>query len=284
MEDVIDNRFSIEDSFSIQHLYMKGQHNMGQSHQHSYYELFYLLDGERVYYINNKAYTVKKGDLVIIHPKDLHHTKSANVPLYERILIYFKPDFISSLTATDAFPFHHSSMLLRLPLKEHGPINKAIGDIYTECREQKTGFETCVKLNLTLLLINLQRHLLLNNQNPCEQSHPMYEKMTEITSYMSKNFHKEISLESISKKFFISPSYLSRTFKKITGHHFSEYLQQVRIKEAKKYLSETQEKMAIVADKVGFRHLSHFNTTFKKMEGMTPRQYRKAHLDTDTYN
>lgn len=281
MQDVFDQRYSIEESFSIHHLSFKGQHNMRKSHQHSCYELFYLLDGERVYFINDKAYTVKKGDLVIIHPNDLHHTLSASVPRYERILIYFKPEFISPMAASDGhevFPFCQGSGLVKLPIKEQSPIDKAIRDIYTECREKKSGFETCVKLNLSLLLINLQRQMLLPDQHPCPHSHPMYEKITDITSYMHENLHKELSLETISRMFYISPSYLSRTFKRITGHHFSEYLQHIRIKEAQKYLRETQEKMIIIADRVGFRYLSHFNTTFKKIVGITPRQYRKAQI------
>lgn len=251
---------------------------MTQSHNHSYYEIFYLLQGERNFLINNREYKLQKGDLVIINPHDPHRTFSSGVPGFERMLIYFKPEFIlpqCGELAHSLFPLAQSSRMLRFPLKEQFAIEQIIRNLFAECSEQNTGYKPCVRSTLTLLLIRIHRNLHLHNRQPHDQTHPMYEKIWEIISYLKRHYHDDITLNQIAKQYYISPAYLSRTFKKITGLSFRKYLMEIRMEEAKKLLSETQEKALIIAEYVGFSNISHFNMTFKKTVGVTPLQYRK---------
>jgi YesN/AraC family two-component response regulator len=136
-----------------------------------------------------------------------------------------------------------------------------------------------VKSSLVRLLIRIRRQGLQETDKLQPFNHPMHEKVSEIAAYLNRNYSEDITLEQISKQFYISPSYLSRIFKKLTGFHFREYLLVVRVKEAQKLLRESQEKVVNIAQSVGFEHVSHFNTTFKKFVGLSPLKYRNLHKE-----
>ena len=83
-------------------------------------------------------------------------------------------------------------------------------------------------------LIRLHRIETTLQSQTHEYEHPMHQKISEIAQYIKSNYHERLTLEKVAKRFYISPSYLSRVFTKLTGFHFREYLQVVRIREARK--------------------------------------------------
>ncbi|CAG7635441.1 AraC family transcriptional regulator [Paenibacillus allorhizosphaerae] len=279
MRDIFGPKYTIGDlDFSIQYMRRKGFSTMKDPHFHAFYEIYYLLQGERIYFINGQVYTVQRGDMIIINPHDVHRTTSSNVPEFERILINFSHDFVKTeLAGTDIslLPFAHGSRLVRFPMKEQPDIEKLIKDMLAECKNEESGYSAYVQATLAKLLIRIYRHNRSKKQEPTQYAHPMHEKMTEIATYLNDHFMEDIRLEQIAEQFYISPSYLSRIFKKITGFHFREYIQVVRVKEAQRLLLETKEKVLTIAEKTGFGHVAHFNTTFKKITGVTPLRYRK---------
>lgn len=264
-----------DSSFAIQQLQRKGYFAMPRPHAHPFYELYYLLDGQRVYFINGKVYTVQKGDLIVVVPNDLHATSSSSVEKFERVLIEFAPDFIAPTEPPllELPPFRESA-LIRLPLKEQQAVERLLQQMLAECRERPALYVSCVRQLLTELLIRIHRSCGSGSQPP-GGGHPMHQKVTEIASYINTHYKEPITLELAAKQFYISPAYLSRIFLKLTGFHFSEYVRVVRIREAQKLLQTTRSKVQTIAEQVGFEHISHFNKTFKAIAGMPPLRYRE---------
>ncbi|MFS0862623.1 response regulator transcription factor [Fredinandcohnia sp. 179-A 10B2 NHS] len=100
----------------------------------------------------------------------------------------------------------------------------------------------------------------------------------KIKAYTEKHYHENISLKGIASKFYINPVYMGQLFKKTYGIYFKEFLLDIRIKEAKKLLRQTNQRVYEVAEKVGFGSTDYFVTQFEKMEGMSPTEYRNQIL------
>lgn len=97
-------------------------------------------------------------------------------------------------------------------------------------------------------------------------------------NYIKKNYHHDISLTQLAEIVQISPSYLSSQFKKELGLSFVDYMNKVRIDEAKEILANTYFKSYEVAEQVGFSDESYFSRMFKRYTGMRPNEFRKKRL------
>ncbi|MDQ0877401.1 AraC family transcriptional regulator of arabinose operon [Paenibacillus sp. V4I3] len=279
MSERIGQKYTTNDQlFAIQQLQQTGYSIMPRPHVHTGFELYYLLQGERVYFINGKIFTAQKGDTVIVVPGDLHSTASSQVEHVERVLIQFDPRFIPQpeRQVLELPPFLEST-LLRVPLKEQDELENSLLYMLTECKEHQAFYESYIRQLLIGLLIRLHRIGSLAD-NSAESQHPMHQKVSEITAHIHTHFSEPITLEQLAGIFFISPSYLSRVFLKLTGFHLSEYIRIIRVREAQKLLRTTTAKIQQIAEHVGFEHISHFNKTFKKVSGCSPLQYRKQHV------
>lgn len=82
-------------------------------------------------------------------------------------------------------------------------------------------------------------------------------------------------MTEIAEHFYISPHYLSRVFKEVTGLPLTEFVNMTRIREAQRLLRQTDAKIIDIAEQVGYGNLSHFGRVFKQQTGLSPLQYRK---------
>lgn len=96
----------------------------------------------------------------------------------------------------------------------------------------------------------------------------------EILNYVNEHYMEDISPQMLAEHFHINTSYLSQLFKKESGITFTEYLTALRIKHACRLLGTTDEKIAVIAEKVGFHDYFYFTRVFKKVMNMSPGEYR----------
>lgn len=95
-------------------------------------------------------------------------------------------------------------------------------------------------------------------------------------AYIEKQYHKDISLDEVSKELNISPYYFSKLFKEEAGENFIEYLTNIRISQAKKLLSETEMSMKEICCNIGYSDPNYFSRIFKKSLGITPTEYKEG--------
>ena len=95
--------------------------------------------------------------------------------------------------------------------------------------------------------------------------------------YIEANYATNISLNIVAAHVHLSPAYLSRIFNKKTGSGLTEYLAQVRLKNAKQQLRLSTATIDQIAAATGFNSSSYFSAIFKKNEGVTPSEYRANH-------
>lgn len=98
-----------------------------------------------------------------------------------------------------------------------------------------------------------------------------------VISDIEKNYFGKISLELISKKYYINPSYFSQLFKSVTNETFSNYVIKYRIQKAKELMKIGGLKIYQIAEMVGYEDEKHFSQLFKKNTGISPSEYQKIH-------
>jgi|GEM_PF-1093488 len=101
-----------------------------------------------------------------------------------------------------------------------------------------------------------------------------YDLIQKVNIYIENNFNQDLTLNFLSGMFFISPNYLSTIFNEKNGMSLKDYINNLRIEKAKKYLLETDMKISVISKKVGYGQLSYFGSIFKKFENCTPNEYR----------
>jgi Response regulator containing CheY-like receiver domain and AraC-type DNA-binding domain len=95
--------------------------------------------------------------------------------------------------------------------------------------------------------------------------------------YIYDNYNKNLTLETVSEFTGFNPTYFSVFFKKETGKNFSEYLTELRMKNAKSYIVSTDMDIADIAAEVGYNDLKYFSKLFKKATGINPTEYRRLY-------
>lgn len=95
--------------------------------------------------------------------------------------------------------------------------------------------------------------------------------------YITDHYTENLTLKSVADTVHVSKSYFSLLFKKKTGRNFVDYLIELRIREAKRLLAESDERIYKVAEASGFNDVRYFSKLFKKMTDLTPLEYREKH-------
>lgn len=99
--------------------------------------------------------------------------------------------------------------------------------------------------------------------------------INSIKNFLDQNYNSDISLDDLSKKFFVNKFYMSRIFKEQVGMTINEYLNNVRVTKAKQMLRFSDKTIADIGASVGIKDPAYFSRLFKKIEGISPDQYRK---------
>ena len=102
--------------------------------------------------------------------------------------------------------------------------------------------------------------------------------INEIEKYIKENYMNDISLKALSEKYYMNSVYLGQQFKRYFGVNFNDYLNELRIEEAKKQLSRTNKKIYEIAESVGYKNTDYFVSRFQKFTNMSPSKYRKMAL------
>jgi AraC-like DNA-binding protein len=105
-------------------------------------------------------------------------------------------------------------------------------------------------------------------------------KITRALRLIKERHHDPISLAEISSQVELSRERLCRLFHETLGITFSDYLNEVRLAEARQRLATQSESITKVAFNSGYQSLSQFNRRFRSAEGVSPTNYRKRHRDT----
>ncbi|MFC5529238.1 helix-turn-helix domain-containing protein [Cohnella yongneupensis] len=249
------------------------------NHYHGTYEVYYQLSGRRHYFIKDSAYAVAPGDLVFINKHDVHKTSMLGPPQHERVVMNFSDAFLGTdhpLFRPELLRiFTRDNHLYRLKPQEQMFVEQLFRKLTDEVKLQEDGFELSIRLLVTQLLLFVLRLKHADAPVTDDPLSPTHRRIAEIVKYINANYDDKLPLPELSERFDMSPFYLSRTFKKVTGFTVVGYQNLTRVREAQALLARTDAKVTDISAQVGFEQFAHFNRTFKKITGTNPTRYRK---------
>ena len=260
-------------------------------HTHEFIELVYLFSGEGFHSINEQSFPVKKGDLLFINYKQVHAFQVSRPMNYLNFLM--KPEFISkelmnhenlyeifTLSLFQEFQggFENSTPIVSFYGKEIMEMEQIFLQMLEEFNQKQAGYKAILKGYMQIVFSRIIRKL----QADRKSAGYMNKITPEIFQYIDANCFEKLSLSEIAEKCFYNPSYFSRVFKQSCGRSLTVYIQEKRIAEALRLLSETGLSIGQVAQRVGYDDLKQFYKQFKKYTGNTPGVVRNPKKDQES--
>lgn len=251
-------------------------------HRHEFFEMFYIYRGEFDCYYEGEIYPLKSGSLWVFNAQCAHRLspKTPDAFIFN-ILVrkssflntvfplvrendLFMNFFLNSVSGAENMPCH-----MNFNISEDDNIKKYLFDIICEYYSKMPYSQSKIKLLYASLLIEISRKY---KQTFAEINDKDY-RIARIISYISDHM-KDVTLSSLAKYFHTSPGNLSKQILRHTGLSFSEYLCRFKLEKAKYLLDETSLTIDEISAEVGYSQRSSFDKEFKKMTGVTPKQYR----------
>lgn len=243
-------------------------------HTHSFYEIFYVTEGEITHIQNGKRQLIKTGDMFFLRPNDIHTFKRTgecthrdiviSKQLFENACQYISPTLLDEINRS-VFPLH-----IQITSAQIEYLEKLLNFIkYMSPSEEK---------NRPYLINSFVAHILGLLYLSDREEKPPYPRWFQIfLSNLNDPIHIKAGIQSAMAEINYNYIYVSRVFKKHIGVTVTEYLTQKRIDLAKVYLSTTKMNIAQIAEEVGYPYPYRFNQVFKQYTNDTPKEYRKKY-------
>lgn len=104
---------------------------------------------------------------------------------------------------------------------------------------------------------------------------PPASEIAGVVAYIREHYREDINLKKMAGMFYITSGYLGQLFKKETGRYFNDFINEIRIEQAKRLLREPRWSIAEIAEKVGYKNTNHLYLHFKNYAGISPGDFRK---------
>ncbi|ELT48576.1 helix-turn-helix transcriptional regulator [Brucella intermedia] len=250
-------------------------------HHHPEFELTLTLNSRGQRFIGNHVAEYDHGDLVLIGP-DLPHTWASREKLDETkphvaLVFWFRREWIDGLTGGSV---------------ELAPIRRLISDAGTALafdpalgRRLSADFEALFlhppAQRLIGLLTILAKLAEERTRQPLSSVIPQQHvgdrsRIDRVLVHIHKHYHAPLRMEELAEIAFLSISGLHRLFQRHTQMSVSEYVIALRIGESCSRLSGTNQPIQHIAAEVGYASLANFNRQFRRLRGMSPREYRMS--------
>ncbi len=201
------------------------------------------------------------------------------------ILLAFSPRLEAAIRrslAPDALLDPLRPAFVRLPAAESAKYRELFDELADLANGLRRGGPDLVAVKATGLLRALRRFVRADEDTPGAAGRPdrgpRAADAEAILEYLKLRFREPLSLEAMAAELGYSPSYLSRSFKKMTGRCLFEDVNARRIAEACALLKESDLTVSEIAFAVGYNNLSFFNRYFRKLMDASPAEYRRRNL------
>lgn len=231
-------------------------------HLHRCYEIIYLLEGSMTVMIDDLSYTISSGDMLMIKPNSVHSIQS--IEGGDAIFCMFAPELIAAISES-VLKYH-----LITPIVHNVPSPyRDLFDCVTS--DSNIGKIKCLLYGLCSLFYE-QLDTTKEDQDFSKRT-----LLRDMIRYVEKNIDKPCSIQDLAGNLGYSVTHLSRYFAANVGMSYSDYVKEVKIRQACYLLRKSYDPISKIAKQCGFESSSTFNRCFKQVTGCSPTEYRSKH-------
>ena len=249
-------------------------------HFHKCLEIGVCTDGSGNCIIDNRLYRYKKGDIQIVLPYQPHLANGHKENRGRWIWFSYDP---YKLTSSDDIGNRIATIIEKqvnfngvFSPDEYPELAAIIDKCITETLNSKGLSQLYALLLVQQLILEMSRIdcEFKNNIVPRRRS---FDKMLPALTHISENLSnsKELTLEILANKCFVSIATLRRYFYEFTDMSPQQFIASARINHAQYLLSNTNKSITEISDAVGFESISCFTRAFKRHTGVSPSEYRR---------
>ena len=251
-------------------------------HWHDDFEIIWVKSGHLWINIQSKLYLCGPEDILIIPPKYIHSIKQYKKESAHYCNMIFKFSLLEQ--DTDSWIYKkYFSQFINEPLFESvyfpgGSENqkklKPFTNILYEARHSFDSSEMKIKAALYNFLDEVKNLLVPETEN-FKTTKREISRLKPVFSFVEENFSENLTVDHMAETACLSRSHFMTVFKKVTGQTFVNYVNTIRLENAKRMILETDKSILEISEDCGFNNFSYFIRTFKKQYGKTPLSIRK---------
>ncbi len=235
-------------------------------HCHDNYEVLYVLSGTGRFMIEGTSFDIKPGTLLVIRPFEYHSLQLDENSEYERYVIHFSEKYLVE-DALTLFRTILDGVEGSGKVYTANALSKNILPIFERFDTTESLPDNERNIYIKMLLSELMVFLSVSGGEQIEINEG--ELGARVIRYLNENITRNISLDTLARRFFVSKYYLCRAFKKHNGVSVHGYINHKRVMYAKQ-LIEQGETASGAAYKVGFGDYSAFYRAYVKIIGKAP--------------
>lgn len=254
-------------------------HGNNKPHQHSFYEVCYIVDGKGSYVENGNVYPLHKGSLFLSRPYVMHQILSETG--LDIIFVAFEIDRrLSTAEGTALYSRMENTERIMLENAVDEPVIQLWQSLYLLAGGNHDLYDDIVLRLSGALLTHFMNVFCADKPAPNREHREHSRRVASTLVYQAKlyirdNLSQPLRLKDVADYLHISGRHLSRIFDAELGQSFSSYVRKEKIRQAGILLATTDLTIKEISNRTGFDTVHYFTTVFTEEMGMPPGKFRK---------
>lgn len=244
-------------------------------------------------FVGDSMERFQTGDLTFLG-KDIAHFYRSDEEYYQRkaltnsqaIVLYFRQDFLGETLWNMPDIAHVKKMIsnAKRGIKFKGPVKEKLIEQIKGLNDNKDSLSKVIDLlSILKTMAETTEYEMLSSigfarrldEEECSRINNVYQ-------YIINNYADNPSLDDVAKVAFMTDTAFCRYFKSHTNKTYTQFLNEIKIGNACKFLIEGSMSISQVCFEIGFNNFTHFNSQFKRIIGITPSQYKQKYVAFDS--